>query len=83
MRAECQLFIIPACPQCELAEYELMPLIEQGLLVELIDISVDQYLRDRYASATPLLRRVDTGAELAWPFEADQVVAFLGSTEGR
>jgi hypothetical protein len=24
-----------------------------------------------------VLRRVDTGAELDWPFSADQVVAFL------
>lgn len=84
MRCECQLYITPACPLCELAEYELMPMIERGLLVELIDISADEALCERYAGATPVLRRMDTGAELGWPFEAEQIVAFLSPTdEGR
>lgn len=77
MHPECQLFITPGCSQCQLAEYELMPLIEQGLLVELIDIDADEALLERYECATPVLRRIDTGAELGWPFEAAQVVAFL------
>lgn len=78
MFPECQLLITPGCRLCELAEYELMPMVEQGLLVELVDISLDESLRERYEGVTPVLRRVDHGAELAWPFEAQAIVGFLG-----
>ena len=83
MNPECQLFAIPACQLCELAEYELMPMIDQGLLVEVVDISIDPVLLDRYQGRTPVLRRVDTGEELEWPFEALHVVSFLRAGSGR
>jgi hypothetical protein len=60
-----------------LAEAELMPFVEHGLLVELVDIADDESWYEAYSLRIPLLRRVDTGAELGWPFNADQVVAFL------
>lgn len=77
MPPECQLFVRPDCPPCELAEHELMPMIDHGLLVELIDISLQSSLLLRYRERAPVLRRLDTGAELEWPFEADQIAAFL------
>ena len=39
MPPECQLFGTLGCHLCELAEAELMPLAEHGLLVELVDIA--------------------------------------------
>lgn len=54
-----------------------MPLVEHGLMVELIDITDPHDLTEAYGLRIPVLRRVDTGAELDWPFDADQVVAFL------
>ena len=54
-----------------------MPLVEHGLLVELVDITDPQDLTDVYGLRIPVLRRMDTGAELDWPFDTDQVVAFL------
>ncbi|EIK96743.1 hypothetical protein PMM47T1_10730 [Pseudomonas sp. M47T1] len=77
MPAECQLLGTPGCHLCELAEFELMPLVEHGLQVELIDIAEYSPLFDLYAMHIPVLRRVDTGAELRWPFDTDQVVAFV------
>jgi hypothetical protein len=77
MPPECQLFGTPGCHLCELAEEELMPFVEHGLLVELIDIAEREDRVEDYGLRIPVLRRVDTGAELDWPFEADQVVAFL------
>jgi hypothetical protein len=62
---------------CELAEAELMPFVEHGLLVELVDIADDESWFEAYSLRIPVLRRIDTGAELGWPFNADQVVAFL------
>ncbi len=54
-----------------------MPLVEHGLMVELVDIADDETWFEAYSLRIPVLRRVDTGAELGWPFSADEVVAFL------
>ena len=32
---------------------------------------------EQYGLRIPVLRRNDTGAELNWPFDAEQVVTFL------
>lgn len=77
MPPECQLFGTLGCHLCEVAEAELLPLVEHGLLVELVDISEDERLFDDYGLRIPVLRRVDTGAELDWPFDAEQIVTFL------
>ncbi|AMS21099.1 glutaredoxin [Pseudomonas synxantha] len=77
MPPECQLFGTLGCHLCELAEEVLMPLVDHGLMVELIDIADPEDLTEAYGLRIPVLRRVDTGAELDWPFDSDQVVAFL------
>lgn len=77
MIPECQLFGTLGCHLCEVAEAELLPFVEHGLLVELVDIVEHQAWLDRYALRIPVLRRSDTGAELDWPFEAEQVASFL------
>ena len=77
MPAECQLLGTLGCHLCELAEAELMPLVEHGLQVELIDIAENPVLFDSYSLHIPVLLRIDTGAELRWPFDTDQVVAFV------
>ena len=61
----------------EVAEALLMPFVENGLLVELIDIAEHEGMVDQYGLRIPVLRRCDTGSELNWPFDAEQVVAFL------
>ncbi|MHA6161092.1 glutaredoxin family protein [Pseudomonas sichuanensis] len=77
MLPECQLFGTLGCHLCEVAEAMLMPFVEHGLLVELVDIADDEVLFERYSLTIPVLRRCDSGAELNWPFDAEQVVAFL------
>ncbi|QXH77595.1 glutaredoxin family protein [Pseudomonas salmasensis] len=77
MLPECQLFGTLGCHLCEIAEAEVMPLVEHGLLVELVDITDPEDLIDVYGLRIPVLRRMDTGAELDWPFDTGQVVAFL------
>ncbi|CRM21322.1 glutaredoxin family protein [Pseudomonas sp. 58 R 3] len=77
MLPECQLFGTLGCHLCELAEAEIMPLVEHGLLVELVDITDPADLTDVYGLRIPVLRRLDTAAELDWPFETEQVVNFL------
>lgn len=77
MLPECQLLGTLGCHLCEVAEAELLPLVEHGLLVELIDIGENAAMVDEYGLRIPVLRRVDTGAELDWPFDGEQVVKFL------
>ncbi|WP_426217623.1 glutaredoxin family protein [Pseudomonas sp. DWRC2-2] len=77
MLPECQLFGTLGCHLCEIAEAEIMPLVEHGLLVELVEITDPDDLTEAYGLRIPVLRRVDTGAELDWPFDSQQVVAFL------
>ena len=78
MPSECQLFGTLGCHLCELAEAQLMPLVvEYGLMLELVDIADNEALFEAYGLRIPVLRRVDTGAELGWPFDVEQVVAFL------
>ncbi|HXR02704.1 MAG TPA: glutaredoxin family protein [Pseudomonas sp.] len=77
MPPECQLLGTLGCHLCEVAEAELMPLVEHGLLIELIDIAESVAMSEAYGLRIPVLRRTDTGAELDWPFDTDQVVMFL------
>lgn len=77
MTSECQLFGTLGCHLCEVAEALLMPLVEHGLLVELIDIADSDNLFEIYGLRIPVLRRVDSGAELGWPFDVEQVINFL------
>ncbi|UPQ81194.1 glutaredoxin family protein [Pseudomonas knackmussii] len=74
---ECQLFGTLGCHLCEQAEAVVLPLVENGLLVELIDIADAPGRVEDYGLRIPVLRRVDTGLELDWPFEIEQVVWFL------
>ena len=77
MPPECQLFGTLGCHLCEVAEALLMPFVEHGLLVELVDIAEREDWVEQYGLRIPVLRRSDTGAELDWPFDAEQVVTFL------
>ncbi len=77
MLPECQLLGTLGCHLCEQAEALLMPFVEQGLQVELLDIAEDAELMERYALRIPVLRRADGRGELGWPFDAEQIVALL------
>ena len=79
MPPECQLFGTLGCHLCELAEGELMLLVAQGLRVELVDIAEQAEYLEPYALRIPVLRRLDTAAELDWPFTTARVAAFLAS----
>ena len=78
MLPECQLLGTLGCHLCEVAEGVLMPLVDENCwLVELVDIASSEETVEAYGLRIPVLRRVDTGAELDWPFDIDQVVHFL------
>jgi glutaredoxin len=64
------------CHLCEEAEFVLR---ETGVEAAHIDIAEDDALLERYGTRIPVLQRMDTGAELGWPFDAAAVSRFLGS----
>ena len=62
------------CHLCEEAENVLHG---AGVSAEYIDIAADDNLLERYGTRIPVLRRVDSGAELGWPFDVAAVVRFM------
>ena len=48
-----------------------------SVVLQSIDIADDDGLLARYGTRIPVLRRVDTGAELDWPFTSEEVARFL------
>lgn len=77
MSAHCELFGTLGCHLCEEAEQVLQPFVAQGLVVELLDIIDSPDWLEQYALTIPVLRRVDTAAELHWPFDQQMVLQFL------
>jgi hypothetical protein len=84
---ELLFFTTAQCHLCEVAEALLTntPLPEP-IPVEAVDIAQSESLVNTYGERIPVLRRNDTGAELDWPFDQNQLLAFLapapsGSTE--
>ena len=57
MPPECQLFGTLGCHLCEVAEALLMPFVEHGLLVELVDIAEREDWVEQYGLRIPVLRR--------------------------
>ncbi len=67
-----------ACGLCERALALVAPWRERGWRVEEVDIASDEALLRRYGLRIPVLRRLDSGRELHWPFAAGQLRTFLG-----
>ena len=62
------------CHLCEEAEAILQAM---GLDADYVDIADDDELVDKYGVRIPVLQRMDTGAELGWPFDAEGIERFL------
>ncbi|MBS3804336.1 MAG: glutaredoxin family protein [Oleiphilaceae bacterium] len=75
---ELQFYTTSHCQLCDLAEHLLIhtPLAEP-MPVDAIDIAESEALVNAYGTRIPVLRRTDTGAELDWPFDQNQLLAFL------
>lgn len=82
MLPDCLLFGTLGCHLCEQAEEQLMPFVGLGLQVELVDIAEREEWVEVYGLRIPVLRRVDTAAELGWPFDGQSVAEFLGLSPG-
>lgn len=74
-RPKLVLYMTCGCHLCEQAESVLRE--QAGVVVRLVEIADDEELLERYGVRIPVLRRLDTGAELGWPFDADAVHRLL------
>jgi hypothetical protein len=54
---------------CHLCEQAGVMLYEAGVTAEYIDIAEDEALLEKYGMRIPVVRRVDSGTELDWPFD--------------
>jgi glutaredoxin len=62
---------------CHLCEEAQAVLHEMGIEADHVDIADDDELLEKYGVRIPVLRRMDTGAELGWPFDAEAVSRFV------
>lgn len=65
------LYVTSGCHLCEQAQRLIGSVL--GFAVTEVDIVEDDSLLARYGERIPVLRRIDTGAEIDWPFNAQQV----------
>lgn len=64
-------------PGCHLCEQALALVRDAGEEPRRVDISGDLKLLREYGARIPVLRRRDTGAELEWPFDAEELNDWL------
>ena len=68
------LYTTCGCHLCEQAEVLLQHWATQ---IDVIEIANDTELLDRYGVRIPVLRRIDSGKELDWPFDTTGIEALL------
>lgn len=78
------LYTTDGCHLCEQAIGMFYYAKQQGLLsdsVELLmqDIISDEQLVAEYGERIPVIRSMDTGQELGWPFELESMVSWFNS----
>lgn len=71
---EIRLYGTAFCHLCDDAKAVLQAI---GVDPDYVDITEDDELLEKYGIRIPVLERLDTGAELGWPFDAEAVVRFL------
>lgn len=66
------------CHLCDEAEQVLIHALDlQSIAVEVVDIAESDELMDAYALRIPVLRHGASANDLGWPFDVDQVQAFV------
>ncbi|WP_417597419.1 glutaredoxin family protein [Oceanospirillum sp.] len=72
------LYTTLGCHLCEQALAIVHPLIaEEGMVLELVEISEKEALVERYGIRIPVIRLADQEEELGWPFDAEAARRYL------
>ena len=68
----------PDCCLCDQAKALIEPLIkERDLRIDYVNIKGNAEYMHRYGARIPVIMRNDTKAEIEWPFDIQQLVAFV------
>jgi len=79
-----ELMTTLGCHLCDDAAQLLVATMSDQLHeVELVEIADDDRLMERYATRIPVLRDVNSGQELGWPFDQQLLIEFINSCPGR
>lgn len=62
---------------CHLCEEASALVAEAGIVFQMTEILDNQLWLEKYSLSIPVLRHIESGNELAWPFESEQLQAFL------
>ena len=74
MATNLKLYSTSYCHLCEQAEDMLISLVKQHPITwQTIEIIDDEVLLGLYGNSIPVLKRVDTNQELAWPFTKREI----------
>ena len=77
-----ELMTTEGCHLCEHATPLLVAGLDPNVFeVDLVDIAFDDELMNRYAARIPVLVDSQSGAELDWPFDMQQLAEFVESLE--
>ena len=75
-----ELMTTEGCHLCDQATPLLVAGLDPNLFeVDLVDIAFDDQLMNRYATRIPVLVDSQSGAELGWPFDMQQLREFIES----
>ncbi|MGZ8258529.1 MAG: glutaredoxin family protein [Methylotenera sp.] len=78
MTVHLNLYSTSHCHLCEQAGNLLMSLSDQYDIQWMnIEITDDLVLLENYGSKIPVLKRLDTNVEIAWPFSIKDIEKFL------
>ena len=78
MTTHLHLYSTSHCHLCEQAEAILVDLaLSHDLSWTVIEITDNADLLSRYELSIPVLTRLDTGHEIAWPFNKDTVLDLI------
>lgn len=69
--------VLYSTSHCHLCEQAAALLAQADFVAEHIDIIDDDDLLERYGTRIPVVKRMDNGEELGWPFDQDALLRFL------
>ncbi|MBB1485323.1 glutaredoxin family protein [Oceanospirillum sediminis] len=76
------LYTTAGCHLCDMAMAIVHPLVQQqGIKLELVEISEQESLVEKYGVRIPVIRLDGQESDLGWPFEAEQAQAYLLSDQ--
>ncbi len=74
------LYSTTHCHLCEQAEALLVNLsIQHDIRWQIIEITEDDELLERYGLIIPVIKRLDNDTEIAWPFTSDEIREFISA----